>query len=110
MDYLVKPFSDERFEAVLERATQRLIASHTVDWGVPSASRFVCFCQPFGGGQERPVPGEEGELETSYDVPAPSFAHRPCGLTSVFRGPIRTSPERGRPVVSLGRFPYEGWL
>ena len=32
LDYLLKPFSDERFEAALARATQRLIGSHTVEW------------------------------------------------------------------------------
>lgn len=32
LDYLVKPFSDERFEAALARATEHLAGAHTVGW------------------------------------------------------------------------------
>lgn len=32
LDYLVKPFSDERFEAALERAMSHLGAAHALDW------------------------------------------------------------------------------
>jgi len=52
LDYLVKPFSDERFEVALDRAIHRLGESHTIDWARQLAALV-------GGAPTSPSPTRE---------------------------------------------------